>query len=87
MPGIKQKELFDLFSDEEYKVLVKKLFSSDEPAFRGTIIEISLLQSWKQIAPYLDKLFLANKIDPFSAEAVLLTDKLFAHFNLPGTGE
>jgi hypothetical protein len=38
------------------------------------------LRTWEHVAQYLDKLFLMNQIDPFSAEAVGLTDKLYAHF-------
>ena len=81
MPGVKQKQILDLFSDEERSVLIKKLFANDELAFRGGIIEISLLRAWEQVAYYLDTLFLANDVNPFSAEAVLFTDKLQVCFN------
>ena len=80
MPSVKQKEILDLFSEEEFALIVRKIFSNDEPAFRGAITEISLLRTWEQVAPYLDKLFMINQTDPFGAEAVGLTDKLFAHF-------
>ncbi|MGD1044456.1 MAG: hypothetical protein ABR936_03890 [Bacteroidota bacterium] len=79
-PSAKQKEILDLFPDEEFAVIVRKLFANDEPAFRGAITEISLLRTWEQVAQYLDKLFLVNQTDPFSAEAVGFTDKLYAHF-------
>jgi len=81
MPSIKRKEILDLFSDEEHNVLVKILFTNDEPAFQGAITEISLFSEWDEVAQYLDTLYLANEVDPFSAEAVLFTDKLFAHFH------
>ena len=84
MPSVKQKEILDLFSSEEFALLVKKLFASDEPAFRGAITEISLLRTWEQVAQYLDKLFVMNQIDPFSIEAVSLTDKLYLHFHPSG---
>jgi hypothetical protein len=80
-PSAKQKEIFDLFPDEESAIIVRKLFSNDEPAFRGAVTEISLLRTWEQVAQYLDKLFLVNQTDPFSAEAVSFTDKLYAHFH------
>jgi hypothetical protein len=79
-PSAKQREILDLFSDEEFSIIVRKLFSNDEPAFRGAITEISLLRTWEQVAQYLDKLFLINQTDAFSAEAVGFTDKLYAHF-------
>jgi hypothetical protein len=79
-PSAKQKEILDLFPDEEFALVVRKLFANDEPAFRGAVTEISLLRSWDQVAQYLDKLFLANQIDPFCAEAIGFTDKLHTHF-------
>jgi len=80
-PSAKQKEILDLFPDEEFAIIVRKLFANDEPAFRGAITEISLLRTWEQVAQYLDKLFLINQTDPFSAEAVGFTDKLYTHFH------
>jgi hypothetical protein len=80
-PSAKQKEILDLFSVEEFAIIVRKLFSNDEPAFRGAITEISLLRTWEQVAQYLDKLFLINQTDPFSAEAVGFTDKMYVHFH------
>jgi hypothetical protein len=78
-PSAKQKEIFDLFSEEESMLIVRKIFANDKPAFRGAIIEISLFRTWEQVAQYLDKLFLVNQIDPFSAEAVGFTDTLYAY--------
>lgn len=87
MPSIKRKEILDLFPDEEHSLLVKKLFTNDEPAFQGAITEISLFGTWEEVAQYLDTLYVANEVDPFSAEAVLFTDKLFAHFHLPAANK
>ena len=77
----KQKEILDLFSDEECVLIVRKLFSNDETAFRGAVTEISFLTTWEQVAQYLDKLFLINQIDPFSSEAIDFTDKLYTQFH------
>jgi hypothetical protein len=87
MPSIKRKEILDLFPDEKHSLLVKKLFTNDEPAFQGAITEISLFGTWEEVAQYLDTLYLANEVDPFSAEAVLFTDKLFAHFHSPAANK
>jgi hypothetical protein len=80
-PSAKQKEILDLFPEEEFALIVRKLFANDELAFRGAITEISLLREWEQVAQYLDKLFQINQIDPFSEEAVGFTDKLYTHFH------
>jgi hypothetical protein len=87
MPSVKRKEILDLFSEEEHHLIVKKLFLGDEPAFQGTVTEISLLRTWDNVAQYLDNLFLTNEVDPFSNEAVLLTDKLFSHFHSPAANK
>jgi len=81
MPSAKRKEILDLLSEEDHHLIVKKLFLNDEPAFQGAMTEISLLRTWDNVAQYLDTLYLANEVDPFSTEAVLLTDKLFTHFH------
>ena len=87
MPSVKQKEILDLFPDEECIVFIGKLFTNDEPAFRNVLSEISLMNAWDQVAHYLDALYLANDVDPFSSEAVSFTDRLFAYFHSLDTRE
>jgi hypothetical protein len=79
-PRLTQKVVLDSFTKKEFALIVRKLFSNDEQAFLGAIAEISLLQTWEDVAQYLDKLFLMNQADPFSKEAIKFTDKLFIHF-------
>jgi hypothetical protein len=81
MPSIKRKEILDLLSEKEHRLIVKKLFFNDEPAFQGAVTEISLLKTWDSVAQYLEMLFRANEVNPFSKVAVLFTDKLFTHFH------
>lgn len=82
-PSMKRKEILDLFSSEEHSLLVKKLFADDEPAFQGAVTEISLVGTWEEVAQYLDTLYVANEVNPFSTEAILFTDKLCTHFQSP----
>lgn len=77
--------ILGLFSDEERNVFVEKIFANKDDEFQESIKKISLLQTWEEVAHYLDALFLANDIDPFSAEAVSLTDKLFMNFQSSDT--
>jgi hypothetical protein len=78
-PGLKQKEIRDLFTEDEHELIVRKIFNKDEPAFLGAIMEISLQKSWEDVAHYLDALYIVNEVDPFGNESVLFTDRLFAH--------
>jgi hypothetical protein len=80
-PGLKQKEIRDLFNEVEHELIVRKIFNRDEPAFLGAITEISMQGEWEDVAHYLDALYLVNDVDPFGAEAVLFTDRLFAHYH------
>jgi len=75
------EELLKLFNEKETKKIIKKLFKKDENAFHGAMIEISLLESWEDVAHYLDALFTTNGVDPFSEEAILFTDRLSEFFN------
>jgi hypothetical protein len=87
MPSAKRKEILDLLSEKEHQLVVKKLFFNDEPAFQGAVTEVSLLSTWKSVAQYLELLFRANDVDPFSKVAVLFTDKLSKHFNPPAASK
>ncbi|HVN48589.1 MAG TPA: hypothetical protein VMU30_07160 [Bacteroidota bacterium] len=81
-PGMKQKEICDLFTDDEHELIVRKIFNRDEPAFLGAVMEISLQKSWEEVAHYLDALYIVNDVDPFGNEAVLFTDRLFVHYHV-----
>jgi hypothetical protein len=80
-PSMRQKKIADLFSEEEQKKYISKIFGNDDTSFRSGIIEISLQNSWDDVAQVLDTLFLANDIDPFSPEAVSFTDTLYSYFH------
>jgi hypothetical protein len=80
-PGLKQKEIRELFNEDEHELIVRKIFNKDEPAFLGAIMEISLQKSWEDVAHYLDALYIVNDVDPFGKESVLFTDRLFAHYH------
>jgi hypothetical protein len=80
-PGLKQKEIRELFNEDEHELIVRKIFNKDEPAFLGAIMEISLQKSWEDVAHYLDALYIVNDVDPFGNESVLFTDRLFAHYH------
>ncbi len=85
VPDAKRKEILDLMSEKERRLIVKKIFFNDEPAFQGAVTEMSLLETWKDVTKYIELLFHSNDVDPFSKTAVLFTDKLSKHFNTSTT--
>jgi hypothetical protein len=87
VPIVKRKEILDLLSEKERRLIVKKIFSEDEVAFQGAITEISRFRKWEEVTQYLELLFRANDVDPFSKVAVLFTDKLFTYFPSPSNNK
>jgi len=83
----KQKEILGILSEKERRLVIKKIFDNDEPAFQAAIAEISLLETWKDVTQYLELLFRANNVNPFSKVAVQLTDKLSIHFHSSSTDQ
>ncbi len=69
--------LLDTFPQNIRNRIIKKLFNKDEAEFIITIREIDKIQTWEDVALYLDALFLSKHIDPFSEEAILFTDTLY----------
>jgi len=49
-------------------------------AFRKALQQIELLTAWDATSHFLDDLFVAQSVDPFSREAVEFTDRIYARF-------
>ena len=81
--GIPEEGIHAFFSRSEQKWMIKKIFHKDEVSFRESMDTLALIASWEEAAQYLDQLFIAMGIDPFSKEAIEFTDKIHAWFH-PG---
>jgi hypothetical protein len=75
-----RKHLHEYFSDHDRKVYVKSIFRKDGEAFTDALEYIDSLESWEEASHFLDSLFVANNIDPFSVIAVTFTDRVSAKF-------
>ncbi len=76
-------DIYSLFNLKEQKLLVRKLFKKDEVEFRNALDRLNATSTWKQASLVLDEVFSSQNVDPFSKEAVLFTDKVFARYASP----
>lgn len=73
-------DIYSLFNLKEQKLFVRKLFKKDEVEFRNALDRLNATVTWNQASLILDEVFSAQNVDPFSKEAVLFTDKIFARY-------
>jgi len=75
LPGV-----VDMFTPADVKRFTKSIFRKDSMAFRRALEQIELLTAWDATSHFLDDLFVAQSVDPFSREAVEFTDRIYARF-------
>jgi hypothetical protein len=78
-------DMHSLFSLAEQKMFTKKIFKKDEVSFREALDELNRISDWKEAAKYIENIFVANDVDPFSEEAILFTDRVQSRY-LPTDG-
>ncbi|MBI2619186.1 MAG: hypothetical protein HYW57_03815 [Ignavibacteriales bacterium] len=78
------EDVYSLFTLKEQRLFVRKLFRKDEVEFRNALDRLNPISTWKEASLVLDEIFNANNVDPFSKEAIRLTDKLSSRYG--GTG-
>lgn len=76
-----EEGIHTIFSRSEQKHFVKKIFRKDDIAFREALDTLNIIASWEEASHYLDQLFVANDVDPFSEEAIEFTDKVYVWFH------
>jgi Asp-tRNA(Asn)/Glu-tRNA(Gln) amidotransferase C subunit len=71
-------------TENEGKMLIKKIFNKDEEKFKKALLDLCKCSSWKEAAAYIDKIFVENDINPYSNPAIEFTNKVQIAF-LSGT--
>jgi len=74
-----------LIPEREKNSIVAALFKNKEQWYSDTINEIMAYRSWDEATLALDHFFTMNDIEPFSREAILLTNALQSHFTNKST--
>lgn len=77
----REEGIHTIFSRSEQKHFAKKIFRKDDIAFREALDTLNIITSWEEASHYLDQLFVANNVDPFSEEAIEFTDKVYVWFH------
>jgi len=77
-------DVYSLFDVKEQKLFVRRLFQKDEVAFRNALDRLNPIGEWKDASFVLDEIFTANNVDPFSKEAIRLTEKLYERYAVLG---
>ncbi len=78
--GLDLQDVYSLFEVKDQKVFVRKLFKKDEVEFRNALDRLNPIKTWKEASFALDQIFTEQDVDPFSKEAILLTEKLFGRY-------
>ncbi len=79
-------DVYTLFSPSDQKLFIRKLFKKNEVEFRNTLDGLESLRTWEEASVYLDSVFQANDVDPFSKEAIRFTDVIQSRYLQPPSG-
>ncbi|MDE3057563.1 MAG: hypothetical protein KGJ59_06370 [Bacteroidota bacterium] len=71
-----------LFSLDEERSIIKKVFQQDEDAFHRKVEEILATVSWDEASLIIDHHFTMSDVDPFTKEAILFTNSLQQRFRV-----
>lgn len=73
-------ELQQLISEDDRKRFLKKIFRKDETHYATSLSELNSMTSWKEASIYIDKILIANDVDPYSNEAVRFSELMHRRF-------
>ena len=80
------RDLNVIITWEQREKFVRKLFKRDGEAYDDTITELNSTDTWRDASIYLNRLFEAYKLDPFSDDVIEFTDAVQQRFsNGPST--
>lgn len=69
-----------LMDPKDYKVLVQKVFKSDEREFLSFIEKVDQMDKWREAKQLIDGELSKRRLDPYCKEAVKLGDIVFAKY-------
>lgn len=74
------QDLYEMFDEDERKRLLKKIFRKDEAYFTSSLNALNSMTSWKEASAYIDKILIANDVDPYSHDAVRFSEIVYQRF-------
>jgi hypothetical protein len=76
----RRKEFFSFFTDREIEKIVNTIFNDDREDFANTMEKISNSESYEKATELLKKTFTTYNVNPYSKEAVKLTNSVSNYF-------
>jgi len=73
-----------LIDEKSRQALIKKVFQKDLDAYLAFIERLEELQTWKEAKAFLDGEFKKRRVNPYSKEAVQLSDVVFGRYFAKG---
>jgi len=78
-----RRDIFSFLSDKEIEKIVESVFNEDRDDFTNTMERISECNSYEEAAEIIKNLFQTYKVNPYSKDAILLTDAVSNYFEQP----
>lgn len=75
------KEITDFFSEKELNKIVSVIFNEDKDDFYTTLEKIGECQNYDEATEIIKSVFLTYRINPYTREAVMLTNAVANYFN------
>jgi hypothetical protein len=69
-----------LIDEKSRSAFLKKIFRKDLDGYLAFVEQLEAMQTWKEAKAFLDKEFRARQVNPYSKEAVHLSDLLFSRY-------
>jgi hypothetical protein len=79
-PTVKLCSLRDLIEDKDKTMIQRKIFKKDCIAYDGFIDRLDEINNWKEAKQTIDNELFFRSIQPFSREALLLSDLVFNRY-------
>ncbi len=76
-----EKYLFDFISDKDIRKIISAVFNSDKDDFLSTVDKIGECANYEEATEILKGVFLTYRVNPYSKEAVALTNSVANFFN------
>jgi len=77
----RRKDLFKYLTNKEINKITDNIFNEDSEDFTSTIEKISECRTYDEATEILKGVFIANKINPYSRDAVTFTNAVSNYFN------
>ncbi len=68
-------------SDGEKRKFVRRIFQGDGEKFEEAVGLLNRMSGWKEASKHIDEIFIANDVDPYSAEAERFIEIVFNQFH------